>query len=213
MGTHVLPGPTFLYFFLCGYIRDQVYDLPLLVMLKNLQHRIKNTVRYVNGKMLDSVTLTCAKSQRADWTSLVYQNTFQSYLPSAVSSISAHCFHKINVRNHSDHLCSLSVYHTHTHTCRPYLFIQLHMIYFVMLWYLSQSVSLVWYNDEQVINLKECKRKWLWPTLRYYPGICLKGLRKTMTNVSGYSMLQPRFKLDTSRTLTEAARIIICSPN
>jgi len=40
MGTHVLPGPAFLYFFFCGYIRDQVYVLPLLVMLNNLQHRI-----------------------------------------------------------------------------------------------------------------------------------------------------------------------------
>jgi hypothetical protein len=31
-------------------------------------------------------------------------------------------------------------------------------------------------NDE----LEGCERKWLWPNLRYYPGICLKGLRKTM---------------------------------
>jgi hypothetical protein len=75
----------------------------------------------------------------------VYQNTFGNYFPSGVSSIYAHCFHKINVCNHSDHLCSLSVCHTctrahaqtYTHSCRPYLFIhsfiQLHTVYFMML--------------------------------------------------------------------------------
>jgi hypothetical protein len=29
------------------------------------------------------------------------------------------------------------------------------------------------------MNLKEYGRKWSWPNLRYYPGICMEGLRKT----------------------------------
>jgi hypothetical protein len=29
------------------------------------------------------------------------------------------------------------------------------------------------------MNWKECRRKWFWPNLRYYPGICLEWLRKT----------------------------------
>jgi hypothetical protein len=31
-----------------------------------------------------------------------------------------------------------------------------------------------------MINWEGCGRKWPWPNLRYYPGICLEGLRKTI---------------------------------
>jgi hypothetical protein len=34
------------------------------------------------------------------------------------------------------------------------------------------------------MNWKEYGRKQSWPNLRYYPGICLEGLRETMKNVS-----------------------------
>jgi hypothetical protein len=34
------------------------------------------------------------------------------------------------------------------------------------------------------MNWKGCGRKWLWPNLRYYPGICLEELRKTTKNLS-----------------------------
>jgi hypothetical protein len=30
-----------------------------------------------------------------------------------------------------------------------------------------------------VTNWKGCGRKWPWPNLRYYPEICLEGLRRT----------------------------------
>jgi hypothetical protein len=31
-----------------------------------------------------------------------------------------------------------------------------------------------------ILYWKGCGRKWLWPNLRYYPGICLEGLTKPM---------------------------------
>jgi hypothetical protein len=34
------------------------------------------------------------------------------------------------------------------------------------------------------MNWKGCGWKWLWPNLRYYPGICLEGWRKTMRILS-----------------------------
>jgi hypothetical protein len=34
------------------------------------------------------------------------------------------------------------------------------------------------------MNQKGYGRKWPWPNLRYYPGICLEALRKTMKNLS-----------------------------
>jgi hypothetical protein len=34
------------------------------------------------------------------------------------------------------------------------------------------------------MNWKGCGRKRSWPNLRYYPGICLEGLRKTTKNLS-----------------------------
>jgi hypothetical protein len=34
------------------------------------------------------------------------------------------------------------------------------------------------------MNWKGCGRKQLWPNLRYYPGICLEGLRKIMENLN-----------------------------
>jgi hypothetical protein len=33
------------------------------------------------------------------------------------------------------------------------------------------------------MNWKRCGRKWSWPNLRYYPDICLEGLRKTTRNL------------------------------
>jgi hypothetical protein len=30
-----------------------------------------------------------------------------------------------------------------------------------------------------MMNWKGCGRKWLWSNLRFYPGICPEGLRKT----------------------------------
>jgi hypothetical protein len=34
------------------------------------------------------------------------------------------------------------------------------------------------------MNWKGCGRKWSWPNLRYYPGICLEGLGETTRNLS-----------------------------
>jgi hypothetical protein len=34
------------------------------------------------------------------------------------------------------------------------------------------------------MNSKEWGRKWLWPNLRHYPGICLKGMQKTIKHIS-----------------------------
>jgi hypothetical protein len=34
------------------------------------------------------------------------------------------------------------------------------------------------------MNWKGYGRKWAWPNLRYYPGICLEGLRKATKNAS-----------------------------
>jgi hypothetical protein len=47
----------------------------------------------------------------------------------------------------------------------------------------------VW-NDgiKWMMNRKVHGRKWPWPNLRYYPGICLEGLRKTMRNLSQHSV-------------------------
>ena len=36
----------------------------------------------------------------------------------------------------------------------------------------------------RVTNLKGFNRKWPWPILRYWPGSCLKGLRKTTKNLN-----------------------------
>jgi hypothetical protein len=46
--------------------------------------------------------------------------------------------------------------------------------------------------------IEECRRKWSWPNSRYYLGMCLKGLRKTMKILSREPVSWPRFKLDTS---------------
>jgi hypothetical protein len=34
------------------------------------------------------------------------------------------------------------------------------------------------------MNWKGCGRKWSWPNLKYYPGICLEGLRKATKTLS-----------------------------
>jgi hypothetical protein len=34
-------------------------------------------------------------------------------------------------------------------------------------------------------NELEMIQKWLWPNLKYYPGTCLEGPRKTMKNLAG----------------------------
>jgi hypothetical protein len=34
-----------------------------------------------------------------------------------------------------------------------------------------------------IMNREGCGRNWLWPNLRYYPGILLEGLRKTMKDL------------------------------
>jgi hypothetical protein len=36
-----------------------------------------------------------------------------------------------------------------------------------------------------MINCKGCGKKWSWPNLRHYPGMCLEGLRKTSKPPSG----------------------------
>jgi hypothetical protein len=37
------------------------------------------------------------------------------------------------------------------------------------------------------MNWKGYGRKWSWPNFRYYPGICVEELRKTMKNLIQYS--------------------------
>lgn len=104
----------------------------------------------------------------------MYQNIFGNYLASGVSSISARCFHKINVCNHSDHLRSLSVCPTYTQThTRTYAHTHIHVHHFYLLIHLfsyicflydaliAQTISTVCYNEQQVITLKGWKRKWL----------------------------------------------------
>lgn len=44
------------------------------------------------------------------------------------------------------------------------------------------------------MNLKRCGQKWSWPNIRYYPGICLDGLRKstktsTKVSISAWDLL------------------------
>jgi hypothetical protein len=38
-----------------------------------------------------------------------------------------------------------------------------------------------------MMNWKGCGRKRSWPNLRYYPYICLEGLKKTMKNLIQHS--------------------------
>jgi hypothetical protein len=38
-----------------------------------------------------------------------------------------------------------------------------------------------------MMNWKGRERKRSWPNVRYYPGVCFKGLRKTTKNLSHYS--------------------------
>jgi hypothetical protein len=40
-----------------------------------------------------------------------------------------------------------------------------------------------WKGDKWMMNWKGCRRKRLWPDLRYCPGICLDGLRITAKNL------------------------------
>jgi hypothetical protein len=44
--------------------------------------------------------------------------------------------------------------------------------------------SVEWMCDRRIMNPKGCGRKWSWPNLRYYPAICLEGLRKTTKKLS-----------------------------
>jgi hypothetical protein len=44
------------------------------------------------------------------------------------------------------------------------------------------------------MNWKGCGRKRSWPNLRYYPGICLEGLRKTTKNLSQDSRSPPEYE-------------------
>jgi hypothetical protein len=41
-----------------------------------------------------------------------------------------------------------------------------------------------WKDDRWMVNWKGCGRKRSWPKLRYYPGICLEGPRKTTKNIN-----------------------------
>jgi hypothetical protein len=34
-------------------------------------------------------------------------------------------------------------------------------------------------QDDKMNNKSGCRRKRLWPNLRYYPGMCLEGLKKS----------------------------------
>jgi hypothetical protein len=34
-------------------------------------------------------------------------------------------------------------------------------------------------SSNDIMNWKYCRRKRSWPNLRYYPGICLEGLKRT----------------------------------
>jgi hypothetical protein len=44
--------------------------------------------------------------------------------------------------------------------------------------------SVEWNDDRWMMNWKGCGMKWPWSNLKYYPGICLEGLRKTAKNLS-----------------------------
>jgi hypothetical protein len=36
------------------------------------------------------------------------------------------------------------------------------------------------HEEHLIMNWKGYGRKWSWPNVQYYPGICLEGLRKIM---------------------------------
>jgi hypothetical protein len=57
-----------------------------------------------------------------------------------------------------------------------------------------------------MMNRKECGRKQSWPNLRYYPGICLGGLRKTTKKFSQDSR-SPGSDLNTGPPLHEAGML------
>jgi hypothetical protein len=54
-----------------------------------------------------------------------------------------------------------------------------------------------------MINLKECGRQRSCPTSRYYPGICLEGIRETTKNISHDSRCPGR-DLNTGHSIYEA---------
>jgi hypothetical protein len=55
----------------------------------------------------------------------------------------------------------------------------------------TETNSVEWNGDKWMMNWKRCWRR-SWPNLRYYPGICLEGLRKTTNNLSRDSRSQDR---------------------
>jgi hypothetical protein len=50
-----------------------------------------------------------------------------------------------------------------------------------------------------IINWNRYKRKRPWPELKYYPGFCLEGLRKTTKISARIALSGPRFEPGTSR--------------
>jgi hypothetical protein len=49
------------------------------------------------------------------------------------------------------------------------------------------------------MNWKGCGRKWLWPNLRYYPGIFLEALRKTIKSPVRIASFWLRFEAGISQ--------------
>jgi hypothetical protein len=61
-----------------------------------------------------------------------------------------------------------------------YLFISVYLTTFSV----AKINSVEWWDDKWIKNWKESWRKRPWPNLRYCPGICLQGLRKTTRNLN-----------------------------
>lgn len=60
--------------------------------------------------------------------------------------------------------------------------------------------------------MKECRNKWQWPNVRYYPGICLDGLNgaiKTLNEGSHSLHLKPRSLTTRNTVLTTHVQVEI----
>jgi hypothetical protein len=68
----------------------------------------------------------------------------------------------------------------------------------MMLFQYLRICNIQWRDNKWIMNCKGFGKKRTWPNLRYYPGICLEGLRKPWKTSVMITGLQPEILIGTS---------------